>query len=267
MNFLQSVLLGILQGIAEFLPISSSGHLELARHLMQIDEKIVIPMIYDILLHVATLAAVIIVFRKRIKNIIVSIIRAIQKKNNEQDKENLRLFYLVIIATAATLVIGLGVKKFLDAYPLNYKAIASLSIVTGIILIASKFFKGSKGYLELNTKHGLITGIAQGIGVFPGISRSGITITASIASGINREKAGEFSFLISIPAILGALILDIKDLEIINVDPMVIVSGMAAAFITGLASLILLLKIIKSGKFYYFSFYLIPMGLTFLIFL
>ena len=263
MNFLQSILLGILQGIAEFLPISSSGHLVLARHLMQIEE---IPILYDIFLHVATLAAVIIVFRKRIKNIIISLIKAIRRKNKNQDKENLRIFYLVIIATTATLVIGLIVKKFLDAYPLNYKAVASLSIVTGIILIASKFFKGSKGYLELNTKHGLITGIAQGIGVFPGISRSGITITASIASGINREKAGEFSFLISVPAILGALILDIKDLEIINIEPMVIVSGMAAAFIVGLVSLILLLKIIKSGKFYYFSFYLIPMGLAFLIF-
>ena len=264
MNFLQSILLGILQGVAEFLPISSSGHLVLARHLMHIDE---ISMLYDILLHVATLAAVVIVFRKRIMAIISSLIKAIQKKNNEQDKENLKLFYLVIIATAATLVIGLIVKKFLDVYPLNYKAVASLSIVTGIILIASKFFKGKKEYHELNTKHGLITGIAQGLGVFPGISRSGITITASIGAGITREKAGEFSFLISIPAILGALILDIKDLEIINVEPIVIAAGMISSFIVGLVSLVLLLKIIKSGKFHYFSFYLIPMGLTFLLFL
>lgn len=263
MSFIQSILLGILQGIAEFLPISSSGHLVLARHLMNIEE---IPVIYDILLHVATLAAVIIVFRKRVINIFISLFNAIRKKNTENDKENLRIFYLVIIATAATVVIALLVDKLQDFIAFDYKFVSVLFIVTGIILITSRFFKGDKNYLDLKTSHALFIGAAQGLGVFPGISRSGITITTSIGTGLSRDRAGEISFLISVPAILAALVYDLKDIKAIAVDPLVIAAGMVTAFAVGLVSLILLLKIIKSGKFYLFSIYLIPLGLVFLIF-
>ena len=263
MDYLQSILLGILQGIAEFLPISSSGHLILARHLMHIEE---IPVIYDILLHVATLAAVIIVFRKRIINIFASLFNAVRKKNTDKDRENLRIFYLVVIATAATVIIALLVDKLQDFIAFDYKFVSALFIVTGIILIISKFFKGNKDYLDLKTGHALIIGAAQGLGVFPGISRSGITITASIGTGLARDRAGEISFLISVPAILAALVYDLKDLEAIAVNPLIIAAGMITAFAVGLVSLILLLKIIKSGKFYLFSIYLIPFGITFLIF-
>jgi undecaprenyl-diphosphatase len=263
MNLLQSILLGILQGIAEFLPVSSSGHLILARHLMNIEE---IPVIYDILLHVATLAAVIIIFRKRVINILVSLFNTVKKQKTDNDKESLRIFYLIIIATAATIVIALLVDKLQDFIVFDYKFVSALFIVTGIILIISKFFKGSREYLDIRTGHALIIGAAQGLGVFPGISRSGITITASIGTGLTRDRAGEISFLISIPAILAALVYDLKDLEVIAVDPLVIAAGMITAFFVGLVSLILLLKIIKSGRFYVFSFYLIPLGIAFLIF-
>jgi undecaprenyl-diphosphatase len=263
MNFLQSILLGILQGIAEFLPISSSGHLVLARHLMDIKE---IPVIYDILLHVATLAAVVIVFRKRVIKVFKSLFSVVRKRNTDDDKENLRIFYLIVIATAATVVIALFVDKLQDFITFDYKFVSALFIVTGVILIISKFFKGNKEYLDIKTGHALVIGAAQGLGVFPGISRSGITITASIGTGLTRDRAGEISFLISIPAILAALVYDLKDLEIITIDPLVIAAGMITAFIVGLVSLILLLKIIKSGKFYLFSIYLIPLGIISLIF-
>ena len=143
-----------------------------------------------------------------------------------------------------------------------------LFILTGFILIGSKFWGGNIDYSSLGLKQGVITGLSQGLGVLPGISRSGITISAALLSGMSREKAGEYSFLISLPAILGAFILEFKDAEGLMdmVDPLVIGTGMLSAFIVGLFSLKILLKLIKKGNLYFFSLYLIPLGIIGLIF-
>jgi undecaprenyl-diphosphatase len=123
-------------------------------------------------------------------------------------------------------------------------------------------------YGTIGVKQGIYTGIAQGLGVFPGISRAGITISAALMSGMNREKAGEYSFLISIPAILGALLLKLKEADalFVSVAPVTVAVGFSSAFIVGLLSLLLLLKIVHRGKLYLFSFYLIPLGLLGLVF-
>ncbi len=261
MTFIQSILLGALQGFTEFLPVSSSGHLAVVESFMKLQE---VPVLFDILLHLATLLVVIIVFRKRLLGIIISLFK--RKEINDEDKANRKLFLMILVATFFTGIIGLGlngleVEKYLFV-------IYILFIITGFILIGSKFWGGSIDYSNLGLKQGVITGISQGLGVLPGISRSGITISAALLSGMSREKAGEYSFLISIPAILGAFILEFKDAEGLMdmVDPLTIGVGMLSAFIVGLLSLKILLKLIQNGNLYLFSFYLIPLGSIGLIF-
>jgi undecaprenyl-diphosphatase len=262
MSLLESFLLGLLQGVTEFLPVSSSGHLVMARFLFGIDN---IPILFDILLHLATLIAVLLVFRRRIIAIILSLVRFIRGRKTADDSVNIKLFILILLATLCTVVVGVGL-SFLDA-ELRPKLVSSLFIVTGVILIGTRFAKGTKTYEQIGVREAVTAGLAQGIGVLPGISRSGITIAAALGAGVDREKAGEFSFLIAIPAILGAAFLDLPHSgELMDVvAPFGLAIGMAAAFVSGLFSLVLLVRLIKSGKFYLFSIYLIPLGVSLLI--
>ncbi len=263
MNLIESFLLGLLQGATEFLPVSSSGHLLMARFIFEINN---IPVLFDILLHLSTLVAVVIVFRRRIRAIVVSLIRFMRRQTDDEDKGNLKLAVLIILATACTGVVGVGL-SYLDAelYP---KLISSFFLLTGLILITTRFMHGNKQYDKTGVREAVITGFAQGIGVLPGISRSGITIAAALAVGVDREKAGEFSFLIAFPAIVGAAILDIRQAGNLMdiVSPLSLAAGMGAAFVSGLFCLLLLIKLIKGGKLYLFSIYLIPLGVLTLIF-
>jgi undecaprenyl-diphosphatase len=261
MTFIQSILLGALQGFTEFLPVSSSGHLAVVESFMNLHE---VPVLFDILLHVSTLFVVILVFRKRVWGIIIALFK--RRNRNDEDKLNLKLFLMILLSTVFTGVIGFGLDDLeVDKYLF---IIYSLFIVSGFILIGTKFLGGSIDYNKMGIKHSIITGISQGLGVLPGISRSGITISAALLSGMDREKAGEYSFLISIPAILGAFILKLKDAQGLMdiVDPLVIAAGMISAFAVGLLSLQLLLRLVKRGKLYFFSIYLIPLGIMGLLF-
>ena len=259
MRLIEALLLGFIQGVTEFLPVSSSGHLVLARVIIGLED---IPLLFDVLLHVSTLAAVVLVFRRRIFSILGSLRRFLLRKTLASDAENLRLTVVVIGASLCTAVVGGGLSLVdIDQHP---KIVSALFIVTGLILLATRFAKGTRGYDKAGVKQTLVTGIAQGLGVLPGISRSGITISAALFTGMDREKAGEFSFLIAIPAIIGALALELRqtgDLMAV-VPPAVLGVGIAAAFISGLASLLLLLRLIRSGKLYLFCIYLIPLGIA-----
>ncbi len=264
MTILQAIILGALQGVTEFLPVSSSGHLVLMKDLFQLSA---IPPLFDVLLHISTLVVVVIIFRKKIGAIIASLIRGIARKKTAGDGENIRLFFIIIIATAVTVVVGYGVSFLhVESYP---KLVSALFIATAGVLIGTRFVKGERSYGNIGVKDGLFVGFAQGLGVFPGISRSGITISASLYRGLSREKAGEFSFLISIPAIIGAFILTLRDADALGamVSGGVLAAGIAASFIVGLFSLLLLLRLIRRGRLYFFAFYLIPLGIIGLIFL
>lgn len=263
MTYLNAIILGAVQGLAEFLPVSSSGHLVVLQHFMNLEN---IPLLFDILLHIATLLVVFIIFRERIWRVIKALIHYAAGRREDEDRENMRLFLIILLATVFTGGLGLFLEKL--GLEKNVKLVFALFIVTGVILLLSRRFKGEKDYGSSGVKQGIITGIAQGIGVLPGISRSGITISAALFSGMSREQAGEFSFLLSIPAILGALILQFKDAGTLfeDVSIPVVAAGMISAFAVGLISLKILLKLIKKGNLYYFSFYLIPLGIAGLIF-
>ncbi len=264
MNTLQSIALGAVQGIAEFLPISSSGHLALMKEIMDLSE---VPLLYDVLLHVSTLLVVVIVFRRRIGRIFTSLFRRMKKTHNEDDAANIRLTWVLLVATIITVAIAVPVSMLEPEK--NIRLVSIFFIVTAAVLAGTIFVKGEKDYRQIGLKEALVTGIAQGAGVFPGISRSGITISASLYSGMSREKAGEYAFLLSIPAILGALVFSLRDAESLNtvIPAAALAAGLITSFIVGAASLLLLLRLIRKGRLYFFSFYLLPLGIIGLVLL
>jgi undecaprenyl-diphosphatase len=259
-SFIEALFLGALQGVTEFLPVSSSGHLVIAREFMEIRN---IPLIFDVLLHISTLLVVILVFRKRILRLLVSFFRMLTGKKTDEEERGTIL--AILVATVLTGLIGIGIQSFSPGE--HPRLTGALFCLTGLILTLPRWFFRREGEAAPGLKTGLIVGIAQGLGVFPGISRSGITITASQGAGLSREKSGEFAFLVSIPAILGALILTLKEFDAMSgqVSATALAGGLVSSFVVGLVSLLLLLKLVRRGRLYYFSFYLIPLGIITLL--
>jgi undecaprenyl-diphosphatase len=226
---------------------------------MGLDE---IPVLFDILMHIPTLLAVVLVFRKTLGKLLLTLFRFVARKTTEKDREYLRLLLAIGVATVCTAAVGFALSFLIDSSVLSIKITALLFIATALLLIVSWFFKGDRGYDRIGLREGITVGVAQGIGVLPGISRSGITLTSSLVCGLKREKAGEFAFLLAIPATLGALVLKIRDLQSLDINLAALASGLAASFVVGLASLVVLLKIIRRGRLYLFSLYLIPLGIA-----
>lgn len=268
MGFIESFFLGVLQGIAEFLPISSSGHLAVAKELLHLRD---VPMFYDIILHIATLLAIFIVYWKTIWRLITTAVRFIFRKTTEADKSDLNFIAAVLIATCFTAVIGFALKDLVENLPV--KIISLLFIVTGILLLVCDKFAENKTAVAsvavenknttIKLRSAVIVGIVQGLTVFPGISRSGSTISAGLLCGIRRSRIAEFSFILSIPSILGAFILDLVGSHSVplNVGIGELAVGFIAALLTGIISLKLLTKLLKKAKLKVFSFYLIPLGI------
>ena len=268
MGFIESFFLGVLQGIAEFLPISSSGHLAVAKELLHLRD---VPMFYDIILHIATLLAIFIVYWKTIWRLITTAVRFIFRKTDASDKNDLNFIAAVLIATCFTAVIGFALKDLVENLPV--KIISLLFIVTGILLLVCDKFAENKTAVAsvavenknttIKLRSAVIVGIVQGLAVFPGISRSGSTISAGLLCGIRRSRIAEFSFILSIPSILGAFILDLVGSRTVplNVGLGELAVGFIAALLTGIISLKLLTKLLQKAKLKVFSFYLIPLGI------
>lgn len=276
MSIFQGIVLGVLQGIAEFLPISSSGHLIVAQNLFGLEE---VPLLFDVFLHVATLLAVVLYFRKKIWELICSFARIFVPIKNpsvaqiEKKSEDTKYIVAIILATFVTGVLGIFSSKVISE--ISVKLVCAGFIFTALLLIFSSLIeKKHSAYSETSLKspswkQSLVIGLAQGIGTLPGISRSGSTIAGSLFCGVKRDVAGEFSFIVSIPAILGAFILELKDLgevsSSIGAEP--VIAGCAAAFASGYIALSWLMRLIKKGRLEWFACYLIPVGILGMIFL
>lgn len=264
MKLLTSVFLGIIQGATEFLPVSSSGHLALFKDILQVAE---VPVLYDVLLHVSTLLVVLLFFRHQIVRIVRSTWRYLFCSSREQEDSDGALQALVIIiATLFTggiglFVAGLGIER-------NLQAVSVLFICTGILLLSTRFLSATYAR-PLSGWHGVLLGIAQGLGTLPGVSRSGITISAALIGGLEKKRAAELSFLLSVPAIMGALLLELPDLTELSgqMSPLVLIAGCVSAAVTGLLALKLLMWLIGSGRIYLFAIYLLPLGVISLILL
>ena len=281
MTIIQGILLGILQGIAEFLPISSSGHLAVAQKLFGLSD---VPLLFDIVLHLATLAAVILYFRKKIAKLFVILWQWLMHKTSAEDGDDTdilagrRTIIAVFVTTIVTGAIGVFTSKLIP--DMSLKITAGGFIVTAALLIISAFIEKrrkaaqqtftptSDTHKRINVAQAALIGVMQGIGTFPGISRSGSTIAGALFGGLDRAAAGEYSFIVSIPAILGAFVLELKDLDKVGTSIWAapVIAGCAAAFAWGYISLTVLMKIIKKGRLEWFAAYLIPLGIAGLIF-
>lgn len=289
MTVIQSVLLGILQGVAEFLPISSSGHLALAQKLFSLED---VPLLYDVMLHLATLLAVVIFFRQKIGRLFSCLFRWIlhrqpkEFQNSEDiltgsDETGRKTILAIIASTVVTAVIGIFTGKFIPE--LSIKFTCAGFIVTAALLLFSSWMekkyalKNSSGDFSENPsvskkgisiKQGLFIGLMQGFGTLPGISRSGSTIAGAQLAKVSRIQAGEYSFIVSIPAILGAFVLELKDIDKISssVGFVQVFAGCLAAFVSGYLALLFLMKLIRKGKLQWFAAYLIPLGIAGLLF-
>lgn len=268
MNFFQAFFLGILQGIAEFLPISSSGHLKISREWMGLAE---VPRLFDVLLHVASLIVIIWVYRNKVGELIQALHHLLNRKKNMtaedqlKDRANRRLVLLLLLSTFCSL----GIFIILDKSGLQSQRwlTGSAFLFTGVFLLVTRFLPPASGKKPVSLLQSILIGLAQGIGTIPGISRSGITIGSARFMGMEREQCGEYSFLLSIPAILGALLLDLKDGGMLmdQIAPLMLLTAFLTTLVVGYFSLKLLLNLLKSGKFYLFSFYLIPLGVVVLL--
>ena len=284
MSIFQGIILGIIQGIAEFLPISSSGHLEVVKQLFGLGE---VPILFDVFLHLATLCAVVLYFRKKIWNLLKILGRWISRKPRIEaedsddfisgtDARGRRTIVAVILTTLVTGVIGVLTSKLIKDDVISIKVTCAGFIVTACLLVVSSIIEkksASAKRIEEQKKgvsplQALFIGFMQGVGTLPGISRSGSTIAGSQLCGVNRSAAGEYSFIVSIPAILGAFVLELKDIgemgSVVGAAP--IIASCAAAFAWGYISLSLLMKMIRKGKLEWFACYLIPLGILGLIF-
>ena len=261
LSLLSSILLGLIQGVAEFLPISSSGHLAIAEHLLS-SGSIEVPDFYDVLLHLGTLIAVFIAYWQDIRDMIRELIDGVQDLAHGSTPNPVpparRMILLIIVGTLPLFAV-LPVHELVEGLGDNLYFVAAALVVTGLLLFASdRVRKGRKTERSATLIDVLLVGVAQAIATCPGISRSGTTITAGCFVGFERKFAVRFSFLLSIPAILGANILSLKNAlegEIIWADVPVYLVGVAVAAGVGYLCIRLLRMIADKGRFGWFAYY------------
>jgi len=248
MDILQGIILGIIQGLTEFLPISSSGHLTLFQKLFGINEGV---RTFDIAVHMATLIAVVFVFRKDLWDVI--------------RKPFSKMSLLIIVGTIPTAIIAVILKDIIEELLKSGASLGIEFIITGLVLFYAERVKTKDKGLEKTTYvDAILIGVAQGIAIMPAISRSGLTIAGALFRGLNREFAAKYSFMLSIPIILLATASDvyegIKGTESIGVEFWPLALGVLAAAISGYFAIKFMLKILTKGSLKVFSYYVLALG-------
>lgn len=256
MSYPQAIFLAVVQGLTEFLPISSSGHLVIFQKLFNFSQP---PVFFDILVHMGTLGAILFYFKKQL----ISILRGIFKRKDSE----LKIFYLVIIGSLPAGVIGFFLQNYIEQIFDSLRLVGLSLLITAGILFSSKFIKApGKDFKYLNWKNALFIGFFQALAILPGVSRSGSTIVSGLWQDFKRETAFLFSFYLAIPAILGALVLQIPDLSFQSYAYLSEgLLGMIVAGIVGYFSLRILEKTLKSAKLHWFGVYCLVLGLIVLI--
>lgn len=254
MTTFEAIVLGLVQGLTEYLPVSSSGHLVLFQKFFGLKENV---LLFDILVHLGTLIPLLIIFWQEIWSII--------------KKPWGRLPLLIIVGTIPTALIGLGFKDFVERLFESGRTLGIEFIITGLILwFAENQKSGHKTLAKTSYFDAIFIGIAQGLAILPAISRSGLTISGALLRQLDREWAAKFSFLLSIPAILGAAVLDLKDfvgnaqsLDRVNLTPYL--AGFIAAMISGYFAVKFMLEILRKGSLRVFSYYVWLLGIIVLV--
>jgi undecaprenyl-diphosphatase len=268
---IQALILGIVQGLTEWLPISSSGHLALVQLAMGLE----VPIFFDIVLHFGTLAAVVGIYRLELLGILKSI-KPIGKKNRDSAGVELRRIYrgrryllLIILGMIPTALMGIGFRSVFEESFYSMWSIGLGFLVTGAMIFVTKFI--DKGTNSIRNIDAVLIGIGQGLSIFSSISRSGATISIGMFRHVERSELITYSFLLSIPAILGAGLYDlvfadsISQVEIYQIPIESYIIGTISAAMVGYASIKFLINIINKGEFYLFSFYCFLLGSLILV--
>lgn len=264
-DIVQSLILGIVQGITEWLPISSSGHLALTQLLLNIH----VPIFFDLILHIGTLASLIGFYRTDLSMIFRSVFFS-RSMSLQSVKEYRKLLMLIVIGTIPTAVIAFALKSLFEFSFYDFFLLSIGFLISGIFIYITKFFK--KGSKEINNLDAVLIGIAQGFSVFSSISRSGITISLGMIRQIDHAQLVRFSFLLSIPAIIGGSIFDfvlMDDAQLSTIGEIPLSSyivGFLSAAIIGYITIKLLIDIINRGKLYYFGYYCLGLAAILLIY-
>ena len=262
MTYIQAAILGIVQGLAEFLPISSSGHLALLQYFFGVEADSVL--LFTVMMHVGTLVSVFIIYRKDIWALILELIDTIKDlctgKGPRIDSSPMRrMGFMIIVATIPTALIGLIFEDFFESLYASIVSIAIGLIFTGIILfVAERMGKSDKGPMEMKWRHAIFIGIMQGIAICPGVSRSGSTLFGSLISGLKREFAVEFVFLISIPSILGSVVMEMpkalaEGMDAAMVGPLIV--GVILAALSGIFAIKAMIKVVSNKRLIGFTIY------------
>lgn len=280
MDLIKSIIMGVVQGVAEFLPISSSGHLAIFKHILGMEDP---SLLFDVMLHFGTLVAIFIAFWKDIKELIVEgfgilgdffvnlfcFLVNLFCKDKKQYKQIVRTPYrrfvmLVIVSTIPTGIMGILFSDIIESFSATLLMPGIFLVVTSIILTtADRVRVGKKDENTASYGNAGFIGIAQGLATMPGISRSGTTITACLLCGFKKEFAVKYSFIMSIPAVLGAVVLEIKDAFGMQIDSIQMVNylvGTVIAAVVGYICIKTMLVIVRGKKFKYFAYYCFIIG-------
>lgn len=258
------MVLGIVQGLTEFLPVSSSGHLVLGKELLGVHVE---GIAFEVFVHFGTLLSVVTVYWQDILGLLRSISIGLTKKGNigefyRQDK-NFRWVIFILIGSVPAGVIGFLFNEPIEIAFSDARMVAFMLIVTGIILLLTRFIRPPRKEMKLS--HAIIVGVIQALAILPGISRSGSTISVALFLGISREEAARYSFLLAIPVILGATLMKVVEL-LDNIPPtseiLILVAGTIVAYISGYVAIKLLLIFIRRGKLDYFAWYCFTVGIV-----
>ena len=259
MSIIHSIILGIVQGIGEFLPISSSAHLILVPFLLGWNSS---SMAFDVALHFGTLMAVLVIFFKSWWDLFIGAIKNLNRSKRRKTKEG-KLFWYLIIATIPAALSGFLLDDIVEDFFRNQIWLIALFLaIMGVLIYAGdkwaeKHYKRETSFDDITLKQALIVGISQAFAVLPGFSRSGTTILAGRLIGIDKEAITKFTFLLSVPIIAGATILKVKDLELTKE----VIIGVVTSFIVGVICIKFLLKYIKKHDFSIFAFYRVIMAI------
>ena len=277
MTLFDAIVLGVVQGVTEFLPISSDGHLRLAHDLLGVSGEG--SLLFDLMLHLGTLVAVFLFYRQEIAVILRDLVPAMSELPSRgweavNDREGARLALVTVVATVPTGIIGLLLKKVVSSELIPMWGVSAFLIVNGFVLWSSLYAKerspqpaagaglAAIDYRGVTLARAALIGVAQGIAVLPGISRSCLTIVSSLWLGVRREDAARVSFLMSIPAIVGAVVVEFDPSELASQGGITgpVLAGVAVALVVGLGAIHLLTRVLRAAQFHRFAWYCWALG-------
>jgi undecaprenyl-diphosphatase len=250
MSAWESILLGLVQGLTEFLPVSSSGHLALAQAMLGREPGG--GALFEVLLHLGSLGSIVTVFWREVGQLLRAALRIGKKSISTEDARQRRLLAAIIVSAIPAGLIGLTLRVQVESLFDRPKLVAGFLVITGLVLFSHRWLKKREG--ELTFRHAMIMGVAQAFAILPGISRSGSTITAGLWAGLSRENAGKFAFLMALPPIAGAALLEVLHHGSEGGAPLpIVLLGVGVSYLSGVLALRLLLSFVRRGGFLPFA--------------